>query len=137
MSAANAIPLYRSRACCSTPSLPCCPATWMTSWNLAHSSSRAPHVASFKRRAPWLPPVTSKRRGGKPGVRGSKPSRKGTPVSTLLTLGMRSPVPGSVVQTAAALAAKYLVASPGRTSFSCNTYGIRRIRAAATAGAIT
>ena len=54
-------------------------------------------------------------------MRGSKPSRRGTPVSTVLTLRNRSSVPGSVVQTAAAFAAKYRVASPGLTSFSCNT----------------
>src|SRR5438046_2933242 len=64
------------------PSAPWPPATWMTSSYLAQSWSRTDHVAWLSRRAPWLPPVISTRLGGTSGVRGAKPSRRGTPVRT-------------------------------------------------------
>ena len=75
--------------------------------------------------------------GGTLGMRGWKPSRRGTPVSSTRLVRSRASVPGSVVQTTAAPRAKKRVARPGRTSFSCKTYGILLNRAAATAGAIT
>ena len=78
----------------------------MTSSKRPHSLSSADHVASLSLRAPWLPPVIRSRRGGTAGVRRAKPSRNGTPVWTTLELLSRFSVPGSVVQTAAALVAK-------------------------------
>src|ERR1700693_4883474 len=137
MSSVNPPPVYPTCACCPPPAAPWRPATWTTSSKRLQSSSTTDHTAWFRLRAPWLPPLTSSRRAGPSGTRRAKPSRSGTPVSSVRWPASRFSVPGSVVQITAAPPAKIRVASPGLTSFSCSTYGIPRMRAAATAGAIT
>src|SRR5713226_4910278 len=121
MSSVKESPRYPGDACSATPADPCGPAMWTTSSKRLRNSSSAAHTASLMWRAPWLPPVTSRRRGGTAAVRGSNPSRSGTPVISTRLLRTRFSVPGSVVQIAAAPRANQRVARPGRTSFSCST----------------